>query len=80
MENNENIKKVPREEWGDVKVSDVVVSHSRRWEISPETDLIKALELMLNEDRGRLVVTDGGKVIGLITRNGIARYMQIMGS
>ncbi|GMT47668.1 MAG: peptidase M50 [bacterium] len=74
-----DIKKVPREQWGDVKVSDVVVSHSRRWEVSPETDVIKALELMLNEDRGRLVVTDGGKVIGLITRNGIARYMQIMG-
>ncbi len=79
MENNENIKKVPREEWRDVKVSDVVGSHSRRWEVFPETDVIKALELMLNEDRGRLVVTDGGKVIGLITRNGIARYMQIMG-
>ncbi|NOZ26289.1 MAG: CBS domain-containing protein [Nitrospirae bacterium] len=74
-----DIKKVPREDWERVRVSDVVVSHSRRWEVSPETDVIKALELMLSEDRGRLVVTEGGKVIGLITRNGIARYMQIMG-
>ncbi len=74
-----DIKKVPRERWKDVKVSDVLVPHRKRWEVSPETDVIKALELMLTDDRGRLVVTENGRIIGLITRNGIARYMQIMG-
>ena len=33
---------------------------------------------MIMEDKGRLVVTDKESVIGLITRNGIARYVQIM--
>jgi predicted transcriptional regulator len=34
---------------------------------------------MISEDKGRLVVTEKGNIIGLITRNGIARYVQIMG-
>ena len=44
-----------------------------------EEDATKALELMISEDKGRLVVTEKGSVIGLITRNGIARYLQIKG-
>ena len=34
---------------------------------------------MISEDTGRLPVMEEGKLIGLITRNGIARYVQIMG-
>lgn len=73
------IKDVPRGEWEKVKVSDIVVSHSRAWEVSPESDVMKALELMIAEDKGRVIVTEDDKIVGLITRNGIARYMQIMG-
>ncbi|MBI5025338.1 MAG: site-2 protease family protein [Nitrospirae bacterium] len=72
-------KDVPREEWEKVKVADVVVPHNRRWEVSPVDDAMKALELMITEDRGRLMVADNGRIIGMITRNGIARYVQIMG-
>ncbi len=73
------VKNVPREDWGRVKVSEVFVPHEKRWEISPDADVTKALELMIKEDKGRIVVTEGDKIIGLITRNGIARYVQIKG-
>ncbi|BCB95794.1 peptidase M50 [Dissulfurispira thermophila] len=73
------IKDVPRENWGDVKISEIFVPHNKKWEISEDDDVIKALELMIMEDKGRLVVTDKEGVTGLITRNGIARYVQIMG-
>jgi predicted transcriptional regulator len=74
------VKNVPREDWGRVRVSEVYVPHERRWEVSPEADVITALELMIKEDKGRIVVTEKDKIIGLITRNGIARYVQIMGA
>ena len=45
----------------------------------PEDDVLKALELMIKEDKGRIVVTKNDAVIGLITGNGIARYMQVIG-
>jgi CBS domain-containing protein len=73
------VKNVPREDWGRVSVSAVFVPHDKKWEIPPEVDVIKALELMIKEDKGRIVVTDKDKIIGLITRNGIARYVQIKG-
>jgi len=34
---------------------------------------------MINEDKGRVMVTEKDRIIGLIARNGIARYVQIRG-
>jgi Zn-dependent protease/CBS domain-containing protein len=73
------VKNIPREDWTKVKVSDVLISHNREWEVLPEDDVMKALEMMITKDKGRIVVTENNKVIGLITRNGIARYVQIKG-
>lgn len=73
------VKNVPREDWGKVKVSGVFVPHDKKWEVSMNDDVIKALELMIKEDKGRIVVTEKDRIIGLITRNGIARYVQIKG-
>jgi len=72
------VKDVPREDWQTLTVADVLVPHSKRWEISPESTVMQALEIMIAEDRGRLVVTENDRVAGLITRNGIAQYVQLM--
>ncbi|HAM53269.1 MAG TPA: hypothetical protein DCP92_22175 [Nitrospiraceae bacterium] len=72
------VKDIPREDWGKVTVSEVLVPHDRKWEVSPDSDILKALEVMITEDKGRIAVAENGKVVGLITRNGIARYMQLM--
>lgn len=73
------IKDVPRKDWSKVKVSDILVPHDKKWEVSPDSDVMEALELMIKEDKGRIIVMENDKVVGLITRNGIARYLQIMG-
>jgi Zn-dependent protease/CBS domain-containing protein len=73
------VKEIPREDWVRVKVSAVLVPHDKKWEVSPEDDVTKALELMIRKDKGRIVVTAKDSIIGLITRNGIARYVQIKG-
>jgi len=73
------IKNVRREDWGRVKVAEVVVPHNKKWEASFEDEAIRCLELMIKEDKGRIAVMDKGILVGLITRNGIARYLQIMG-
>lgn len=73
------IKDLPREGWHNVKVSEIVVPHEKRWEVSKDDDAMKALEVMINEDKGRLAVIENRKLVGLITRNGIAGYVQLMG-
>ena len=73
------VKNIRIENWGREKVADILVPHDKRWEVSPEDDVMKALELMIKEDKGRLVIIENNKLSGLITRNGIARYVQIRG-
>ncbi len=73
------LKKVPREQFRQTRVSDVFAPHTRKWEVSLDDSVIDALEKMIREDVGRLVVTRGDSIVGMITRNGIARYLQIMG-
>ncbi|MCL0068651.1 site-2 protease family protein [Thermodesulfovibrionales bacterium] len=72
-------KNIPRERWKYVKMSEIFIPHDKRLEVSEKNPALKALEIMLNEDKGRLLVTDKGNIVGLITRNGIARYLQVMG-
>jgi len=73
------IKNVHREDWTKVKISDIFVPHNKKWEMTPDSDVMKALELMIKEASGRIIVMENDKVVGLITRNGIARYLQIKG-
>jgi len=74
------IKEIPREKWGTiVRVSDILVPHDKKWEVSIDDDVMKALELMIKEDKGRIVVMDKDKMMGLITRGGIAKYVQDIG-
>jgi len=73
------VKNIHRENWGSEKVADILVPHDKRWEVSREDDVMKTLELMIKEDKGRLVIIENNKLSGLITRNGIARYVQIRG-
>lgn len=74
-----DIKNIPREQWRNTRVSQIVVPHQKRWEVSMDDDALKALEVMINEDKGRLIVREKEEMIGLITRNGITSYIQIMG-
>ncbi len=71
------IKKVPREMWSQTKIDEIYIPHDRRWELSPEDEVIKALQFMIQEDKGRIIVTQNNQILGMVTRNGIARYLQI---
>jgi len=71
------IKNVPKDRWKDTPVSQVFISSGEEMQVSGEDDAWKALELMLGEDKGRFAVMLKGNLIGLITRNGIAKYVQM---
>ena len=73
------VKDVPKADWGTVKAIDILVPHDGRGDVSPEDDVMRALEIMIREDKGRLVTIENGRLSGLITRNGIARYVQLKG-
>lgn len=71
------IKNIRREEWGSVTVSELAVPPGEKGEVTLEDEAMKALELMIKEDKGRVAVMDRGAFVGMITRNGIARFLQV---
>lgn len=68
---------VPREEWTTRRISDKVRPCDASGSVSPQESVFESLEKMITEDKGRLAVMDNGRIAGLITRNGVARYVQM---
>jgi CBS domain-containing protein len=51
--------------------------HGYHAEIHPDEPIAAAMERMFHDDRSRLVVMDGEKMLGLVTRSGIARFLDL---
>lgn len=66
-----SLSHVPPEKWGTMTVADItqpLVEH-----VSPDTDLVEALHLLLHEDGQPtlLVVEEGHKVVGILTKTDV---------
>jgi Zn-dependent protease/predicted transcriptional regulator len=72
-----DLKAIPRHRWGTLTVGEVMAPHSLQAEIHPNEPITAALEQMFHDDRSRLVVRDGDKLLGLVTRSGIARFLDL---
>jgi hypothetical protein len=67
------VREAPREYWHCVTVGSVFVTHDRKGKVSTEDGVMRAPELIIREDKGRLGIIESNKLSGPITRNGIAR-------
>ncbi len=59
------------------KVRDIMLPIGPGLEIAPGASALGAMHQMNEADSGRLVVIDGGKMVGFITRTGVARIVQM---
>ncbi len=73
------IKGLSKDKWADMRVRDVMQALAGPLTISEDEEVSEVFSRMVNEDRGRLLVINDGRLAGLITRSGIARYLQIKG-
>jgi CBS domain-containing protein len=71
------LKAIPRERWSVLTVGEVMVPYGFSAEIHPDEPITAAMERMFHDDRSRLVVMEGDKVLGLVTRSGIARFLDL---
>jgi CBS domain-containing protein len=47
--------------------------------VSEDNDVAMILEKMIQEDKGRFLVIKNDRLVGIITRSGIANYLKIKG-
>jgi predicted transcriptional regulator len=70
-------KEVPRENWGRVRVGDLELECEDAETVDADTDAADALEHMQSHKRTRLMVTDDGKLVGMLVLKDLLRYLQV---
>jgi len=72
-----DIKDVKKEEWPYKSVKDIMGTDLADFTISPGRGAIEALDRMVGSQRGRLVVTEDGKVVGIISQRNIMQMLKL---
>jgi Zn-dependent protease/CBS domain-containing protein len=70
-----SVRSIPREKRDYEKVSEAMVPFERTVTVSPTTSAVEALRLMAKNGIGRLVVMDGDKIAGMVTRGDLMKMM-----
>ncbi len=72
-----HVKEIPRDQWVDRTVREVMIPIREEIEVDPEGEAIDALQKMIRSGEGRLPVVKEGKVVGMITRKDILNLLEI---
>ncbi|MDZ8080075.1 MAG: site-2 protease family protein [Nostoc sp. DcaGUA01] len=70
------VKDVPRQEWGDRTVRDTMIPMHTRVTVRPEEQMSQVLEKMQESGIRRVLVTQNGSLKGIITANDVAHWLQ----
>jgi Zn-dependent protease/CBS domain-containing protein len=72
----QQIKKVPRTRWAITSVQDIMTPASKLKVAYADQDLLSVLQEMNGESTNHIPVMEAGKVIGIINREDIARFLR----
>ncbi len=72
-----DIRHVPREEWGQTPVGLAMISRDRLHIVSPQQSLNDVLPLMAGRDVNQLPVVQDERLVGVLSRDAIVRYLEI---
>jgi Zn-dependent protease/CBS domain-containing protein len=71
------VKNIPRDQWAQVHVQDVLVPCSTDTTVSPDMEAVKALSLMNRTGRSRLMVVQGDQLVGVITLKDMLKFLNL---
>jgi Zn-dependent protease/predicted transcriptional regulator len=73
----QQVKEVPKEEWKNHTVKEVLSPCSGENTIAPHTDAMQALSLMNRTGNSRLLVVEGGRLLGIITLKDMLKFLSL---
>lgn len=71
-----NVREVPQSRWDATSVADAMTPVSKLKTVSPDDDAFTLLERMDGEDVNQMPVVENGKVMGMIARDGVLRFLR----
>ena len=72
----QQIKKVPRSSWAITSVQDIMTPASKLRVAYPDQDILSVLQQMSEQNTNHIPVIEAGKIIGIINREDIARFLR----
>lgn len=72
-----DVRHVPRHEWASHRVRDLMTPRERLITASPDDDLERVLRLMAGHEIHQIPVIEDGRLLGLLTRNALLRFLQL---
>ncbi len=72
-----DVKAIPREKWAEESVGEIAEGCPPEIFITPETDAVKALAIMNQTGMSRLLVTEGEKLVGLLTLKDLLAFLSL---
>jgi CBS domain-containing protein len=73
----DDLRRTPRDSWTDRHVADVMVPAGALPSVAPGVQVLEALRLLAERDTECLPVLEEGRLVGLIHRRDITRYLDI---
>ncbi len=71
------IRNVSRDRWADVLVGHVMLPLERLHVTRPDQPLSEVLTLMARQDVNQLPVVDGGRLVGVLSRAAVVRFLEV---
>jgi Zn-dependent protease/predicted transcriptional regulator len=72
-----DIRHVPRDQWEQTPVGLSMTPLERLHTVSPQQNLNDVLPLMAERDVNQLPVTQDGRLVGVVTRDAVMRYLEV---
>lgn len=72
-----DIRHIPRDQWGQVPVSQAMIPLARLHVATPQQSLSDVLPLMAGRDVNQLPVVDNGALVGILSRDAIVHYLEV---
>jgi Zn-dependent protease/predicted transcriptional regulator len=73
----QQIKEVPQEEWDQKRIGDLKNPCSGENTLSADTDAVEALSLMNRTGASRLMVTENGRLVGVVTLKDMLKFLSL---
>jgi Zn-dependent protease len=71
------LHEIPRKEWNEHRVEELLVHCSQDNTVTPETSAIEVLGMMKQSGMSRLMVVDKGKLVGIITLKDMLEFISL---
>ncbi|HEX6306643.1 MAG TPA: site-2 protease family protein [Longimicrobiales bacterium] len=72
----DRVRAMPKDEWSTRTVGDAMVPISDAITIGPDDSMSRAMEKMSESRLGRVLVTDGDRLLGIISQADVARWIE----